>query len=36
MNHIAEIARLLYAPPFLADGDVQAIDAMSHEDLTEL
>ena len=36
MNHIAELARLLKDPSFLSEGDVQAIDAMSHEELTEL
>lgn len=36
MNHIAELARLLHNPPFLSDSDLQEIDAMSHEDLTEL
>ena len=36
MQHIAELARLLESPRFLVGGDVQAIDAMSHEDLSEL
>ena len=35
-NHISELARLLKNPLFLYEGDVQAIDAMSHDDLTEL
>ena len=35
-KHIVELARLLHEPPFLSEGDLQAIDAMSHEDLTEL
>ena len=35
-NHMAELARLLDNPPFLSEADIQAIDAMSHEDLTEL
>lgn len=36
MNHITELARLIHNPPFLSEGDIQAIDAMSHEELTEL
>lgn len=36
LNHIVELARLLKTPPFLSEGEVQAIDAMSHDDLTEL
>ena len=35
-HHIAELARLLKNPLFLYEGDIQAIDAMSHDDLTEL
>ena len=35
-GHIEELARLLHDPPFLSEGDIQAIDAMSHDELTEL
>lgn len=35
VNHIAELARLLVDPNFLSEGDVLAVDAMSHEELTE-
>lgn len=34
--HIAELGRLLEHPTFLDEGDIDVIDAMSHEDLTEL
>jgi diketogulonate reductase-like aldo/keto reductase len=35
-HHIAELARLLDNPTFLDENDLEAIDSMSHEDLSEL
>ena len=35
-NHISELARLLSEPSFLSEGDILSIDALSHEELTEL
>jgi diketogulonate reductase-like aldo/keto reductase len=35
-HHIQELARLLKDPTFLDESDLQAIDSMSHDDLSEL
>jgi diketogulonate reductase-like aldo/keto reductase len=35
-HHIAELARLLDNPTFLNENDLEAIDSMSHQDLSEL